>query len=136
MQLNRREIALITKHLTDKLAAYLIIVFGSAARGRLRPDSDIDLAFLSKYEFSPYDVFMAAQELAGILDRDVDLVDLSKASTVFQAQIVGKGKVLFCSDDKERMVFAMTALKKYAKLNEERACILAKVTERGRVYAE
>ncbi|NLU50144.1 MAG: nucleotidyltransferase domain-containing protein [Syntrophomonadaceae bacterium] len=136
MQLNRREIALITKHLTDKLAAYLIIVFGSAARGRLRPDSDIDLAFLSKYEFSQYDVFMAAQELAGILDRDVDLVDLSKASTVFQAQIVGKGKVLFCSDDKERMVFAMTALKKYAKLNEERACILAKVTERGRVYAE
>jgi len=136
VQLSDQEVRSIVEHLTDRLGAFLIILFGSAVQDRLRPDSDVDLAFLSKNEFSEYEVFMVAQELAGILDRDVDLVDLRKASTVLQAQIVGTGKVLFSSHDKERMVFAMTALKKYAKLNEERRYILDKIMERGTVYAE
>lgn len=136
MQLSDREVKSIVEHLTDRLGAFLIILFGSAVQNKLRADSDVDLAFLSKDVFSEYDIFLVAQELASILNRNVDLVDLKKASTVLQAQIVAKGKVLFCSDDRERMVFAMTALKKYAKLNEERCCILDKIMERGTVYAE
>jgi uncharacterized protein len=51
-------------------------VFGSAARGELRPDSDIDLMV----EFEPgarvslWDFVDLQQELAGFVGRDVDLV--------------------------------------------------------------
>ncbi|MFM7296343.1 MAG: type VII toxin-antitoxin system MntA family adenylyltransferase antitoxin, partial [Planctomycetota bacterium] len=61
------------------LALYL---FGSEAEGRSRPDSEIDLAFLSERALAPVIVFDVAQDLAAALHRDVDLVDLSKASTV------------------------------------------------------
>ncbi|HEX3047776.1 MAG TPA: nucleotidyltransferase domain-containing protein [Bacillota bacterium] len=108
-----------------------MILFGSAARGQLRPDSDLDLAFLSDLALNEYEVFMRAQELAELLGRDVDLIDLNKASTVLKAQIIGKGKVIFNGDNLRRMVFAMKAFKEYALLNEERQCILDRFKERG-----
>ncbi len=136
MKVREQDIELIKRFLTEKVSPYLVILFGSAAEGKMREDSDIDIAFLSEKKFSDYDIFMTAQALADLLKRDVDLVDLHKASTVFQAQIVGKGKVIFCSDDYKRMVFAMTVFKKYARLNEERRPVLDRIKERGRVYGE
>lgn len=34
--------------------------------------------------------------------RDVQIIDLKSASTVFSAQIVGNGQVLYCRDDLKR----------------------------------
>lgn len=130
-QLNR-----ITEFLLQKVEPFLIILFGSAASGKLRGESDIDLAFLSAHQLEAYDIFMIARELSDSLGRDVDLVDLDKASTVLKAQIVGNGKVIFNGDDLRRMVFAMEALKEYAVLNEERQCILDRFQERGLNYAK
>jgi hypothetical protein len=76
---------------------------------------------------------MIGQKLASLLDREVDLVDLSKASTVFQVQVVSTGKVIYCNDERRRMFFEMTVLKKYAMLNEERQCILEEIRERGTI---
>ena len=36
---------------------------------------------------------MLSQELADLLNREVDLIDLDKASTVFQAQVLNTGTV-------------------------------------------
>lgn len=80
--------------------------------------------------------FMKAQELADIFNRDVDLVNLSLASTVFKAQVVGKGKVIFCSDDTKRMYFELRSFKEYALLNEERAKILERIRKSGTVYGK
>jgi len=77
---------------------------------------------------------MLVQEIAGIFNRDIDLIDLSKASTVFKAQIVGTGKVIYCSDDTRRMYFEMRSFKEYALLNEEREVILRSIKERNSVY--
>lgn len=112
----------------------IIYLFGSASRNELREDSDIDIAFLSKEDINEYDVFMKAQELADIFKREVDLIDISKSSTVFKAQIVGNGKVIYCSDDKERMFFEMRAFKEYVLFNDERKCIIEKIKERGSIY--
>ncbi|GBF35538.1 hypothetical protein DCCM_4667 [Desulfocucumis palustris] len=120
--------------LLQRVSPYLIIVFGSYAKGNAGVYSDVDIAFLSDEEHGDYFVFMTAQELAGLLGREVDLVDLKKASTVFQAQVVGKGTVVHSTDEKKRMLFCLTVLKKYAKLNEERRCILEKLAERGSIY--
>jgi uncharacterized protein len=126
----------IKEFLLKKVEPYLIILFGSAAQGKLRTDSDIDLAFLCDRTFNEYDIFLSARELSDILGRDVDLIDLSQASTVLKAQVIGKGKVVFNGDTLRGKVFAMNTFKEYAVLNEERQCVLDRFKERGLNYAK
>lgn len=136
MVLNQNDIDNINNILINEIKPNVIYLFGSSAKGISRPDSDLDLAFLSEKELSDYNVFMIAQEIASKLNIDVDLVDLNKASTVFKAQIVGTGKVIYCNDDVKRMYFEMYAFKDYALLNEEREIILRDIRERGSVYGK
>jgi predicted nucleotidyltransferase len=110
--------------LVERCAATVIYLFGSAVRAELKPDSDIDLAFLGDENIDNYEVFMVAQELAEVLGREVDLIDLRKASTVMKIQIVCKGRVLYEKDGNRRIRFEITALKDYTLLNEERRIIL------------
>jgi uncharacterized protein len=123
-QLTPQEIQLIQDFLKEKLTPSFMWLFGSGAKEALKPESDIDLAFFSDAEFDAYQAFMVAQELAGMIGREVDLIDLKKASTVMKAQIVGKGKLIYETDKLQRMIFEMRALKEYALLNEERQFIL------------
>ena len=62
------------------------ILFGSAAKGRLRPDSDIDIGILpSPDRVLSFDEELAlAAELDKILGREVDLVRLDNASTLLR----------------------------------------------------
>jgi len=126
----------IKKFLIGKLEPYIIYIFGSSANGIFKKGSDVDIAFYSDKEFSEYEIFMIAQELADILKRDVDLINLKKASTVFKAQIIGNGEAVYCNDDTRRMYFEMRAFKEYALLNEERELILKNIKERGSVYGK
>jgi hypothetical protein len=54
---------------------------------------------------------MISQDLASKLNRDVDLIDLNLASTVFQAQIIHTGKVKYCSDELKKAQFELKVLK-------------------------
>ncbi|HEY0827595.1 MAG TPA: nucleotidyltransferase domain-containing protein [Bacilli bacterium] len=114
----------IIEHLSGRVEAYCIILFGSAASLRLRVDSDVDIAFMSEKTFSTYELFMVAQEMAGVLGREVDLIDFQKANTVFQAQIIGNGAILLDNKPMSRQYAFMRALKEYAFLNDERSEIL------------
>lgn len=134
--MNEKLEQLIIDFLQEKLSPYLIVLFGSTVKGTLRNDSDLDIAFLAEQNHDAYEIFLIAQELASQINRDVDLVDLNQASTVFQAQIVSTGKVIYCLDEMKRAHFFMKTLKMYAKLNEERAPILHKVQESGRIYGK
>lgn len=122
----------IRSHLQVALAPFLIILFGSYVKGALRRDSDIDIAFLSDERKDAYEVFMIAQKLAVLLGRDVDLVDLRRASTVMKARIVHSGKVIYCADEPRRKLFFMQTLKEYALLNERRQEVLASFAGKGR----
>lgn len=125
----------ITETLVDNVSPWLIILFGSAVNGNLLKKSDIDIAFLSDEKIlDKYETFMLAQELAANLNRDVDLIDLSQASTVFKAQIVQTGKIIYCIDEQKKDLFELKTLKMYAKLNEERSEIIKKIDESGSIY--
>lgn len=115
---------------------FIVYLFGSAARDELREDSDIDIAYLSDIDVPSFENFTLAQELADIFKRDVDLINLKEASTVFKAQVVGTGKKIYCSDENRRMYFEMRALKDYALLNEEREPIMKSIKERGSIYGK
>lgn len=132
--MSEEQIEIIKNYLLKKFEPFLVILFGSAVRKRLRSDSDLDLAFLSDRKYDGYEVFIAAQELADLIGRDVDLVDLNEASSVFKAQIVGTGRVILNRDDYRRMLFQMRTFKEYAVLNEERKPILDKFQKKGSIY--
>jgi predicted nucleotidyltransferase len=105
----------------DPVAIY---VFGSAAEDRLRDDSDVDIAFLARSPVDPVQVFEAAQALATQVGRDVDLVDLARASTVMRARVITHGSLVFVGDRSKIDAFEMYALSDYARLQEERAGVL------------
>jgi hypothetical protein len=46
--------------------------------------------------------FDAAQQLASDLGRNVDLIDLSRASAVFRAQVLGTGTAVHFADHQKR----------------------------------
>jgi len=108
--------------------------FGSTTRDAVRPDSDIDLAFLSREGLSELHRFELAQDMATQFHRDVDLVDLHSASTVMRMQVLSTGTCLTAEDEGARRVFEMYAYSDYARLNEERREILKGITKRGLVY--
>jgi predicted nucleotidyltransferase len=112
--LEPQQIEIIINFLKEKLAPVFIWLFGSGAKGTLNPESDIDLAFFSDARLDSYQIFMIAQELAGLIGREVDLIDLHKASTVMKAQIVGKGRLIYEQDPPKRMNFSMVAFKESA----------------------
>lgn len=123
--------AYIKKTVPSLIALYR---FGSAERGAVRPDSDIDLAILTQEALPELRRFELAQDLAIQLHRDVDLVDLRSASTVMRMQILSTGTCLASQDEQARREFEMYAYSDYARLNEERREILKGITKRGLVY--
>ncbi len=67
-----------------------LAMFGSAARGELRPDSDIDLmvTFAADAELSLFDFADMQRELAQILGRDVDLVQRGTIRNPFRLRSI------------------------------------------------
>lgn len=118
--------------IVKKLNPSFIILFGSYAKGTTHTTSDLDIAFYHQtHSFNSYELFMFRQELADMLKMEVDLVDLGVASTVFQAQILSTGKVVYSKDENLRKQVTMTSYSMYSKLNEERFPILKRIEEVG-----
>lgn len=118
--------ALVQRQILDASGGTLIAVylFGSLAEGRARPESDVDLGLLSTGDIDPYDLFVCAQDLGRLLGKDVDLVDLSRASTVMRAHVVGEGRRVLVEDRFRADEFEMYALSDYARLNQERQIVI------------
>ncbi|MGE7217438.1 type VII toxin-antitoxin system MntA family adenylyltransferase antitoxin [Priestia koreensis] len=127
---------IIVDFLIRELSPSIVYLFGSQATGHVHKESDYDIAYVSEKTLSHYERFMIAQQLASILNKDVDLINLDQASTVFQVQIISNGEVLYCTDEHKKSLFEMITLKKYAILNEDRKEILDGVSERGQIYEE
>ena len=115
-----------------------IYLFGSYADGTQRPGSDVDLALL----FQPSDRVDARnlpmhplhQRLHGLAGCDFDLVDLRRASTVLQKEVVMLGRRIYCADEMAADEFDLGVMSRYQRLNEERAGILEEFRKTGRAY--
>ena len=135
MRLSEATVEIIISFLKERLNPYLIILFGSAARGEMHAGSDVDIAFLSDMVCDETELFFIAQELAVKLNRDVHLINLNAVSSVLQAQVINKGEIIFEQEKLRRQEFFVLVMKKYARLNEERVPILERIKERGSIYA-
>jgi predicted nucleotidyltransferase len=77
----------------------LLVLFGSAARGRLRPDSDLDLGFVSRLPLmrdpQAFQDFRAAFEpLENDFGRNIDLVEISSRNLLLLKRIWKEGILL------------------------------------------
>lgn len=136
MLLNKSSKEIIIDVLIKELEPYFIYLFGSYARGEARDDSDIDIAIYTDIERNSYELLLLANKLSLFLKQDVEIVNMKDISTVFAAQIVSTGEILYCKDDYLRQEYSMLTLKKYAKLNEERKVILDTIREDGSIYGK
>jgi predicted nucleotidyltransferase len=108
--------------LKEKIPLQLLILFGSFAEGHATLRSDIDLAFISADKIDEVARWEIAQELAIIMRRDVDLVNMETASDVFKFEIVTKGEILFQEGNFD--AYLDRAYTMYMQLNDDRKEIL------------
>jgi predicted nucleotidyltransferase len=102
-----------------------VYVFGSYGTSCQHPGSDLDIAVLCSSAVDPLLIFRLANELSERLGIEVDLVDLSVASTVMRKEVLRTGQRILTVDFQSAEEFEMLTLSDYARLNEERAEIIA-----------
>ncbi|HEC02944.1 MAG TPA: nucleotidyltransferase [Phycisphaerales bacterium] len=82
----------------DRLA-----VFGSAVRGELTPDSDIDLlvTFAPEADWTMFDHYRMENELTELLAREVDLVSIraieENPNRIYRKEILDNAKVIYAA---------------------------------------
>lgn len=91
--------------------AYL---YGSAARGEMREDSDVDIAvFIETPEEEPLLEAQLSLELEKIAKRSVDVRIINHLPAIFIHQVLKNGKLLFSKDDKLRVDFEVRKTDEY-----------------------
>jgi predicted nucleotidyltransferase len=126
------EIQAVTSYLETHHAVLAAIVFGSAVAGRLRPQSDLDLALLFAQENVP-DTFAALGLRAALeqqTSRDVDLIVLNHAPTIIAFQAVKHGQLIFCRDARTYQGYVVRLISEYADFKRTRRPIEAAVLKR------
>lgn len=124
-------LSLLAERGVDVIALY---GFGSFFSGVTHPESDLDIAFLAKEAVLPEQRWEIQEALARSLKKNVDLVDLSRASLVMKMQIISTGVRLYCKDETFCGRFETYIYSAYCRFNEERKQIIRDIVEGGRVY--
>ena len=91
-------------------------LFGSEARGQAREESDLDLAGLFRRRPTAVERLDAAGELAELLGREIDLVDLEQASPILGMQVLRTGRLLVDRVPARRHAFFGRTLNLYEDL--------------------
>jgi predicted nucleotidyltransferase len=123
-----------TVRLVDALRSRLphlegVWLFGSEAAGRAGPDSDLDLAILGTAPLDAVALWGLAQDLARQVDRDVDLVDIARVTSVLQHRIVTRGRLLWTRGDAARL-YETFVLNEYTRLIERTQAMAREHVER------
>ena len=76
-----------------------LLLFGSAVRGEMRPDSDIDLLvdFLPGADIDLVDYAGLMLDLSDLLGRKVDLVSKNGLKSLIRASVLGEARPLYAA---------------------------------------
>ncbi|MGE5553391.1 MAG: type VII toxin-antitoxin system HepT family RNase toxin [Betaproteobacteria bacterium] len=101
--------------------AYL---FGSVAKGKVSPHSDVDVAVLFSAGLTTeerFDLQLAlGTELSDQLGREVDVVDLAASPLILQHQVLAYGECVFERDSRVRVRFEVASRRAYFDLKRVR----------------
>ncbi len=90
-----------------------IYLFGSAATGKDRPGSDIDLAVMVASAFSGMACVEMETALSNLLCRDVDLVVFGQTAPLLQHQALKYGSLIYEAAPRERILQKVGACRHY-----------------------
>ena len=110
----------------------LAYLFGSAAAGRLRPDSDVDVAVLLSAPAPPRFLDGLTDDLSLALHRPADLVDLSTAPPLLAHEVISRGRCVLFRDSSERADFETRVICRFADTAHLRRIQHAALHERSR----
>lgn len=106
----------IAERLDARFGLDALWMFGSEAKGTARRRSDVDLAVLFRRPPSTLELLHAREELADLLGRDVDLLDLAQVSPILAMQVLRHGKLLVDANPVRRQQFVAAAPGRYEDL--------------------
>lgn len=110
------QIEAIAKFPDGRLGLDALWVFGSVATGADTGTSDVDLAALFHRKPSAVQPIELREDIARLLGRDVDLVDLGQASPVLTMQALRHGRLLVDRDPRRRRRFVAGVPGRYEDL--------------------
>ena len=88
----------VTDTLSGELGIKVAIIYGSAAAGKMRPGSDVDVAVLFDRPLDMDARLALWGRLTDAVRREVDLVDLHDLGGEILHQILAKGRVVIKND--------------------------------------
>lgn len=89
-----------------------VILFGSQATGKARPDSDVDLAIITKND--------SEREKIKVICEGNEVIQISHFNTLpieIQFRIIKEGKVIFCKNKEELKKRKIATILKYLDFN-------------------
>lgn len=134
MPLSQVALTRCTEYLKAELPSLqAVYLFGSQATGEAGEASDVDLAVLLPEPLDAECRWGLTGRLADILDRDIDLIDLRRASTILQQQVVTEGQRLW-SRGLDTEEFELTVQSEYWDLAIQRQALIADIKRRGTIH--
>ena len=125
----------IVNHLHEAVPSLqAIYLFGSIVTEHFTEQSDIDIAILRREPIDAVFRWELLQQIAIALNREVDLIDLTNATTVMQFQVVSTGERIFTANPSEMEWWELKVYQLYLTLNDDRKPILDAIRESGRIY--
>jgi len=114
--LDTAQIGRLATLLDERFGLDALWVFGSVARGTATETSDVDLAALFSRRAPPLEVLDAREAVGRALGRDVDLVDLDRASPILAMQVLHHGRLVVDRHPSRRQRFVAGVPGRYEDL--------------------
>lgn len=128
------KIGIIKDIILNNIEVEAVILFGSYARNRERPDSDIDIAIKPKRDITRPELMRIQDEIEVKIDTDIHLINLNLIEEDFRYDILITGKEIYVEDETRFVEYKLKSFNEYLELNEDRQIIINKLKEGGTLY--
>jgi len=89
------------------------ILYGSAATGTMRDNSDIDVAVMYTSPLTMKELLRLVRDVAAVFRRDVDILDLRTAGPIVKMQVLRYGRPVVINDPGALQRFQMYTPSEY-----------------------
>lgn len=132
----KEKIKKIKEIILNKIEVDAIVLFGSYARHRERPDSDIDVAIKPITNIKENILLELQNTIEDEIDTDLHLINLDMVEEDFRYDILITGETLYARDEIEFWEYKFRAYSDYLELSEDRRIIVDKLKEGGTLYGK
>lgn len=125
----------IVKTISDRLPlTTAIYLYGSVVTEMFRADSDVDIAVLILEPLTVDDVIYFKNNLGLLLRRDIDLLDMRRASVEMAFSVLRSSIQIFSADLLLVGLYETALMSMWSDLQIDRREIVEDIAKRGHVY--